>query len=113
MWREEQGITYTEPVDDVGVGGRAGAAGVLLITSRLDHDWVLEGSLARGVQGAHVKDVDVLHLSENLQTLQTGGLLEVGRDGSGGGTGTEQVGLGADLCALSASGSLGGQLGVN
>jgi len=36
--------TYSEPVNSVGVGGEASATGVLLITSTVDNDGVLEGS---------------------------------------------------------------------
>lgn len=44
-WAEGGGWqTYTEPDDNVGVGGGAGAANVLLITRRLDNDGVVEGS---------------------------------------------------------------------
>lgn len=70
-------------------------------TMALAHgDQHLNLTLARGVQGAHVEDVDALHLAENLETLETGGLLEVGRDGSGGGTGATKVVLRLDLCAI-------------
>lgn len=55
-------------------------------------------TLAGGVQGTHVKDIDALHLSDELQTLETGGLAEVGRDGTGLGTGGNQVILRLDLC---------------
>lgn len=37
--------TYSEPDGDVGVGWGAGAASVLLLTERLDHDWISDGSL--------------------------------------------------------------------
>lgn len=57
-------------------------------------------TLAGGIEGAHVEDVDALHLSENLETLETGGLLEIGGDVAGLGTGTEQVVLGLDLCTI-------------
>jgi hypothetical protein len=86
-------------VDDVRVSGDTGAAGVLLITSGADHDRVLHGSEARGVKRPHVEDIDALHLSEDLETLHTGGLLDVGRDGTGGGTGTDKVIDGLDVCS--------------
>lgn len=92
------GSTYAEPVDVVGVGGEAGATSELLLTSGSDHDGVLHRAEAAGVKRAHVEDVDTLHLYENLETLQTSGLLEVGGDGSGLGTGAEKVVLGLDLC---------------
>ena len=99
-----------QPDDDVGVGGRAGAAEVLLVAIGLDDDWVREGSCfgsnlatwhvkgtgngwvlreawsrtpPAGIQWPHVEDVDALHLSENFETLETGRLLEVVGDRSG------------------------------
>lgn len=53
---------------------------------------------AGGIKGLHVENVDALHLAENLETLETGGLLEIGGDSAGGGTGAEEVILGLDLC---------------
>jgi len=55
---------------------------------------------ARGVERAHVEDVDALHLAENLETLETGGLLDVGGDGAGAGAGADQVILRLDLCLV-------------
>jgi hypothetical protein len=91
------GRTYAQPGNDVRVGGVTSATGVLLITSRLDHDGVVQGSFPRGVQGAHVEDVNTLHLSEDFETLETGGLLEIGRDGTGGGTRSDKVVLSLDI----------------
>jgi hypothetical protein len=82
----------------VRVGGEASATSELLVTSGSDHNRVLHRSQAGSVKRAHIEDIDTLHLTENLQTLETGGLLEIGRDGTGGGTGTEEVLVGLDLC---------------
>lgn len=79
------------------VGRVASAAGVLLLAGGADHDGVLHGSLAAGVEGAHVENVDALHLSEDFETLETGGLLEVGGHGAGLGTRSAEVILGSDL----------------
>lgn len=84
-------------MDDVRVGRVAGATGKLLVTSRSDNDRVLHGSLAAGVKRAHVEDVDALHLTQDLETLKTSSLLEVGRNGTGLGTRTEEVILSLDL----------------
>ncbi|CAF3455903.1 unnamed protein product [Fusarium graminearum] len=81
----------------VRVGGETSATSELLLTSRSDHNGVLHRSEAGGIERAHVEDVDTLHLTENLQTLKTGGLLEIGRDGTGGGTRTEEILLSSDL----------------
>lgn len=63
-------------------------------------DTTKEGStFPGGIQGPHVENVNALHLSDELQTLQTGGLADVGRDGAGLGTGGDQVVLVLDLCA--------------
>lgn len=90
-------LGQTEPDDDVGVGGRAGAASELLLAGGADQDGVLQGSLAAGVEGAHVEDVDALHLSEDFETLETGGLFEIGGDGAGLATGSDEVLLDLDL----------------
>ena len=52
----------------------------------------------RGVEGPHVEDVDALRLSENFETLQTGGLLEIGGNGTGGGTRADEIVDGLDVC---------------
>lgn len=56
-------------------------------------------TLAGGIQGTHVEDIDALHLSDELQTLETGGLEVVGRDGTGLSTRGNQVLLALDLCS--------------
>jgi hypothetical protein len=86
-----------EPVNTVRVGRETSATGELLLASRSDHDGILHRSKAGGIKRAHVEDVDTLHLTENLQTLETGGLLEIGGDGTGGGTRTEEILLSLDL----------------
>jgi hypothetical protein len=85
-------------VNNVGVGREASATSELLLTSGSDKDGLLNRSEAAGVEGAHVEDVDAVHLTENLETLETGRLLEIGGDGTGLGTRTEEVVLGLDLC---------------
>jgi hypothetical protein len=90
--------THAEPVNTVRVGRETSATSELLLASRSDHDGILHRSKAGGIKRAHVEDVDTLHLTENLQTLETGGLLEIGGDGTGGGTRTEKILLSLDLC---------------
>jgi hypothetical protein len=53
---------------------------------------------ARGIQRPHVEDVDAVHLAEDFEALETGGLLGVGGDGAGERAGADQVLLGLDLC---------------
>jgi len=55
-----------------------------------------------GIEGPHVEDVDALHLSEDFETLETGRLLGVGRDGTGLSTLGDEVLHGLDRCAASA-----------
>jgi hypothetical protein len=106
-----------EPDDDVAVDGVTGAAKVALLAEGGDDDGILHGSyihpsasdritgatrqsshtLAASVQRPHVENINTLHLSEDLETLQSSRLLEVGRNGSGSGAGSEQVFLAADL----------------
>lgn len=54
-------------------------------------------TLSACVEGLHVEDVDALHLSEDFETLETGGLVNVGGDGTGLGTRGHQVMLVLDL----------------
>jgi hypothetical protein len=82
----------------VGVGREAGAASKLLLSGGADGDGVLHCAQAAGIEGGHVEDVDVVHLTENLETLDTGGLLEVGGNGSGLSTRAEKIVLSLDLC---------------
>lgn len=55
-------------------------------------------TLAGGIEGAHVEDVNSLHLSDEFQTLETSGLVDVGGNGTGLSTGGEKVILNLDLC---------------
>jgi hypothetical protein len=43
------------------------------------------------IQRLHIKDVDAVHLAQDLKSLQTSALLEVGRDGAGRSSGREEV----------------------
>lgn len=55
-------------------------------------------TFAGGIEGLHVEDVDALHLAQDLQSLETSGLLEIRRHGAGRGAGADEV-LGLlDLC---------------
>lgn len=55
-------------------------------------------TLPRGIQRPHVENVIALHLAQQFQTLQTGRLVEIRRDGAGLGTRSEQIVLSLDLC---------------
>lgn len=57
-------------------------------------------TFARSVQWLHVEDINSLHLSQNFQTLETGGLVEIGGDGTGLTTGWHQVVHALDLCVF-------------
>lgn len=50
------------------------------------------------VERPHVEDVNPLHFPQNLNTLETSGLLEIGGDGAGLGSLGEEVVLILDLC---------------
>ena len=108
------------PSNDVRVGGAAGAANVLLVAERADGNGLLHGAcseqksmswrdggwcdmefqrtLSACIERLHVEDVDALHLSEDFETLETGGLVNVGGDGTGLGTSGHKVVLILDLC---------------
>lgn len=50
------------------------------------------------IQRFHVEDVNALHFTEDFETLETGGLVEVGGDGTGLGSGGEEVFFCLDVC---------------
>ena len=58
---------------------------------------------AGGIQWLHVEDINAVHLSENLKTLKTGGLLKIGWDRSNWGSWWEEIGIGLDLCSVVSS----------
>lgn len=78
-------------MNNVRVGRRAGAAGILLVASGANDNGVIEGAPARSVQRPHIENVDAFHLSEDFETLDTGSLLEIGGDGAGGSTRADEV----------------------
>lgn len=53
---------------------------------------------AGSIEWLHVEDINAVHLSEDLKTLKTGGLLDIGWDGSDWGSWWEEIGLALDLC---------------
>lgn len=55
-------------------------------------------TLPASIERSHVENVHALHLAENFQTLETGGLLKIGRDGTGLAALRHKVVLGGDLC---------------
>jgi hypothetical protein len=59
---------------------------------------IRERTLPGGIKRPHVEDVNALHLSDEFETLEAGGMLNVGRDGTGLGTWGDEVLLGLDLC---------------
>lgn len=94
------------------------ATSVLLVTSTVDNNRVLESSctnqlqirlsyqaqkkgkrhtLAGSIQRLQVKDVNALHFTDEFETLETGGLFDIGRDGTGLSTGGDEVFFGLDL----------------
>ena len=50
------------------------------------------------IQRFHVEDVNALHFTEDFETLETGGLVDVGGDGTGLGSGGEEVFFCLDVC---------------
>ena len=56
-------------------------------------------TLARGIKGSHVEDINALHLSDKFQTLETSGVLDVDGDGTGLSTRGDEVVFGLDLCS--------------
>lgn len=77
---------------------KARAASKLLVAETANADGVLHGAAARGVERLHVEDVDALHLAQDLEAVETGRLVEVGRDRASGGAWGKEVGFGLDLC---------------
>lgn len=60
-------------------------------------------TLARSVQWLHVEYIDALHLSQDFQSLETGGLVQVGGNGTGLTTGRQQIVHALDFCESSPS----------
>lgn len=85
-------------MDNVRVSRDTGATGILLIASGADDNGVLHGSETVRGERPHIEDINALHLSEDFETLHTGGLLEIGGDSTGGGTGSDEVIDGLDIC---------------
>ena len=57
----------------------------------------LSRTMSASIQRPHIEDINPLHLSQNLQPLQTGGLFEIGRDGAWRRTGSYEVTICVDL----------------
>jgi hypothetical protein len=55
-------------------------------------------TFAGGIEGLHVEDVNTLHLTQDLQSLETSGLLEIRGHGAGRGAGADEVLWLLDLC---------------
>lgn len=60
-----------------------------------------EHTLAGSIKRPHVEHVNAPHLSEQFQTLKTGGLLEIAGDLTGLTTGGEEVIFGLHICIVS------------
>jgi hypothetical protein len=58
-------------------------------------------TFSRRIERLHVKDIDTLHLSQDFESLETSGLIQIGRDRTDCRTGTDQIILGFDLCESS------------
>ena len=67
---------------------------------------------AGSVEWLHVEDINTVHLSENLETLKSGGLLDIGWDRSDWGSRWHEVGLALDLCSTVSAAPLKRQLSV-
>ena len=52
---------------------------------------------AGSIEWLHVEDINAVHLSKDLKTLKTGGLLDIGWDGSDWGSWWHKVGLALDI----------------
>lgn len=51
------------------------------------------------IQRPHIEDIHPLHLAQDLQALETSRLVNIGRDGTRGGTGWKEVVFALDLCS--------------
>lgn len=91
----------SQPYDIVAVDREARATEVLFRTERLDPDRLLECAQSAGVQRPHVEDVDPLHLTQHLESLETGRLFEIRRDRAWCRTGGQEVCLACDFCTQS------------
>lgn len=76
------------------------APSILLVSRALHNDRVVDCAFPRGVEWAHVKDINTLHLAENFETFKTRRLVEVGGDGADRSTGWKEIIFGVDVCAV-------------
>lgn len=53
-------------------------------------------TLAGSIQRLQVEDVNALHFTDEFETLETSGLFDIGRDGTGLSTGRDEVVFGLD-----------------
>ena len=90
-------MTYRQPDRHMRIRGIPCTPQILLIAKRLHNDGIVERALARSVERLHVEDVDALHFTQDLETLETGRLFQICRDGAGRGAGGEEVGFALDL----------------
>lgn len=100
------------------VDGITSATSVLLITSTVDNNGVVESSctnqhqlhlfidkrreskqhtLAGSIQRPQVEDVNALHFTDEFETLETSGLFDIAGDGTGLSTGGDEVFFGLNL----------------
>jgi hypothetical protein len=76
---------------------------VLHVRSTVSTKFAIVPTSAIRRQWSHVEDINALHLSEDFETFETSGLLEIGGNGTWSGTRGQQIGLGLDLCGLKLS----------
>lgn len=99
VFARKVGITYSQPDDNVRIRRDARAPAILLVAETSHHDWIVQRALAVGREGLHIEDVDPLHLTQDLETLETGRLLQIIRDSAGRGAGGKEVGFVLDFCS--------------
>lgn len=92
--------TYAEPVSTMRIRRESSASRKLLLTRTPHHNRIRHRTQPARIQRAHVENIDALHLTQNLKTLQTSGLFKIGGNGARLGAGAEKVFLAADLCQM-------------
>jgi len=88
---------YGKPPNDMLIYWKSSASNIVLLAIGVDYDRILHCPPSRSIKRFHVKDVNALHLSKQLQALKTGRLIEICGNSANRSSGREQIFVAVDL----------------